>query len=86
MYKKRKYFIILSLLLIVTLSLVGCGGSDPVSDATDELVYKDYSTDDFSFKYPSSWTALGVTSDIFATSFVLNTSSYLLSSDSDKDN
>jgi hypothetical protein len=58
MYKKRKYFIILSLLLIVTLSLVGCGGSDPVSDATDELVYKDYSTDDFSFKYPSSWTAI----------------------------
>ena len=57
MYKKRKYFIILSLLLIVTLSLVGCGGSDPVSDATDDLVYKDYSTEDFSFKYPSSWTA-----------------------------
>ena len=56
MYKKRKYFIILSLLLVVTLTLVGCNGSDPVSDATDDLVYEEYTTEDFSFKYPSTWT------------------------------
>ena len=55
MLKRNKYSLFLILLLITTLILVGCSSSSTINNDEDTIVYKTYSTNDFSYKYPSSW-------------------------------
>ena len=52
--KQKKFIYIVIVILSISLFLSACGGGNPTG-INDNLVYKTYTNNDFSYKYPADW-------------------------------